>query len=64
MSKIHEYNMQSIKYALAVQAWSKGFDYDDYVSLCESFKVQPIDSSKYSVVCDDCEEQMNTDLNF
>lgn len=64
MSKIHEYNMQGVEYALAVQAWSKQFDYDEYVWLCESYDVQPIDNSEYTVVCNDCEEQMNTDLNF
>ena len=64
MSKIHEYNMQGIEYALAVHAWGKGYDYDDYVWLCESHEVQPIDSSEYSVVYNDCEEQMDTDFNF
>lgn len=64
MSKIHEYNMQGIEYALAVQAWSRNFHYDDYVQMCESYKIQPIDSSEYSVVYNDCEAQMDTDFNF
>lgn len=62
MSKIHEYNMQGIEYVLAVQAWGKGFDYDDYVWLCESYGVQPIDNSEYQVVCHDCEEQIDADF--